>query len=401
MEPKKYKIGIISTHPIQYYSPLFRALSEHPKIDLTVYYCHQQSKEDQSKGGFGVEFDWDIPLFDGYKYHFLNNISNNPNVDKFFGCDTPEIYDVIKEEKFDAFIVHGWYVKSYIQALFACWKNNTPVIVRSDSHLSTNRSTLKKLIKYPFYRWFIPKFDGYLYVGKNSKEYYKYYGADEKKMFFSPHAVDNNYFAENSKYSESELNNIKEEFNIPNEEKIFLFVGKLINIKRPLDFLKALKISCERNKNVIGIMAGDGELKNECLNFIKVNNLPVLFLGFVNQSMMPKIYSISDVLVITSESETWGLVVNEAMASGLTVISSDTVGCNSDLIVEDITGKEYTKGKMNILARIMDELINNPQKLSSMKNSAKAHIEEYSIDNNLNGIINALHFVVKFKKHKT
>lgn len=395
MEAKHYKIGIIITHPIQYYSPLYRSLSAHPQIELKVYFCHNQTPENQGQSGFGVKFDWDIDLFDGFNYQYLKNVSSFPNVDNFRGCNTPEIYKEIKNQKFDAFIVSGWYVKSYIQAIIACWKTKTPLIVRSDSHLNTSRSYLRRIVKYPLYRLFLSIFNAYLFVGQKSKEYFLYYGADINKMFFSPHAVDNNYFSEKSNIDNIKLAEIKNELKIPEESVVFLFVGKFIDIKKPMDFLKAIKTSSENNKKVFGIMVGDGELKDDCMNFINKNSLNVRCLGFLNQSKLPEIYAISDVLVMTSESETWGLAVNEAMASGLTVICSDGVGCTSDLVLEGKTGNIYEKGNIDLLSKKINHLANNIDLLSNMKKSANKHIENYSFEKNVENILNAIKFVTK------
>ena len=391
----KYKIGILVTHPIQYYVSLYKLIEKEKDIDLTVYFCHEQTAKDQSKAGFGYEFEWDIPLLEGYNYKFLKNVSNNPSTDNFFGCSTPEIKEIIKSEKFDAFIIQGWYVLSYIQAFYACKKANIPVLIRGDSHLNTTRSSLKKLIKYPIYRFFIPKYDAYLYVGENSKEYYLHYGADERKMFFTPHAVDNDYFTKNSNISIVDIKKKKKELNIPLDSTVFLFVGKLIDIKRPLDFLKAIEIASKENGNIYGIMVGDGELMDECVSFIEKNDLPILTMGFMNQSKLPELYSISDVVVMTSESETWGLVVNEAMSSGLAAIVNENVGCSKDLIIKDKTGQIYKMGNTKELSELMLEIIGNNHLLENMKVNAKKHINKYSNSQSIKGLRNALNYIIK------
>src|SRR5689334_18376911 len=117
-----FRIGILSTHPIQYYSPWYRALSRRPELEVTVYYAHRQTAQGQADGGFGVAFEWDIPLLDGYRSHFLQNVARRPSVFDHYGCDTPEIAEHIARERFDAFIVHGWYNRSYWQAMRACWR---------------------------------------------------------------------------------------------------------------------------------------------------------------------------------------------------------------------------------------------------------------------------------------
>ena len=391
----KYKIGILVTHPIQYYISLYRLIEKEKDIDLTVYYCYEQTAKGQSKAGFGCEFEWDIPLLEGYKYKFLKNISKYPSSDNFFGCNTPEIKEIIGFEKFDAFIIQGWYVLSYIQAFYACKKANIPVLIRGDSHLNTSRSSIKKLIKYPIYRFFIPKYDAYLYVGENSKDYYLHYGADERKMFFTPHAVDNDYFTENSNITIGDINEKKKKLHIPSDAKVFLFVGKLVDIKRPLDFLKAIKTASEENENVFGIIVGNGELMEECISFIKNNDLPVLMMGFVNQSKLPVVYSISDVIVMTSESETWGLVVNEAMSSGLTAIVNENVGCSKDLIIKDKTGQIYRMGNTTELSGLMLKITGNNDLLNNMKVNAKKHIKKYSNSQSIKGIRNALNYLIK------
>jgi hypothetical protein len=169
-EIKKYKIGILSTHPIQYYVPWYRELAGYPEIELEVFYCHAQTPEDQAQAGFGVSFAWDIPLLEGYNYRFLNNKSRHPNVYTFFGCNTPEIKQIILQGSYDAFIIQGWYVLSFWQAIAACWKTRTPLLIRGDSHLGLCTSPIKKALKYLFYRWFIPRFDAYLVVGKRNLE---------------------------------------------------------------------------------------------------------------------------------------------------------------------------------------------------------------------------------------
>src|SRR5436309_3266717 len=112
---EKPKIGLLATHPIQYYVPWYRALAQ--VVDLQVFYCHRQTPQGQGEAGFGVAFDWDIPLLDKYQCCFLPNRARKPNVSSFFGCDTPEISQIIQRELFNAFIVHGWAVKSFWQAI--------------------------------------------------------------------------------------------------------------------------------------------------------------------------------------------------------------------------------------------------------------------------------------------
>ena len=109
------RIGFLVSHPIQYSAPIFRELAR--RCDLTVFFAHRQTPEQQARAGFGVAFDWDVDLLSGYDSRFLVNVARQPSTDRFAGCDTPGIADEIARGKFDAFVVPGWALRSYWQAV--------------------------------------------------------------------------------------------------------------------------------------------------------------------------------------------------------------------------------------------------------------------------------------------
>lgn len=393
---KRYSIGILATHPIQYYIPWYRKLAGHPEINLKVFYCHRQSPQDQARAGFDVAFDWDIPLLDGYAYQFLVNKSRHPNVYTFFGCDTPEIMRIISHGSFDAFIVHGWNVLSFWQAMLACFRMRTPVMVRGDSQLLTRRSLLKRVFKYLTYPWFVRKFAAYLVVGKRAEEYYLHYGADKKKMFNVCHCVDNDFFACARAALESQRWELRRSWGIPEDSVVFLFAGKLIPKKRPDDFLKALKIACNHSQGIFGLVVGDGPLRRDLEDFSGKVNLPVAFVGFLNQREITKAYTASDVLVLPSDArETWGLVVNEAFACRIPAIVSDAVGCAPDLILPGETGEVFHCGDVGRCAEIFKDFAINSDYAKEMGSNAYKLIMDYSLTKATLGTLAAIQAVVK------
>ena len=120
-----WRLGVLVSHPIQYLSPWFRHLAT--RLDLEVFYAHHQSARGQAEAGFGVEFDWDVPLLEGYSYRWLQNVARKPGLRSFGGCDTPEIYDIVRRGKYDAFLIFGWNRKSSIQAIFGCARLARPI----------------------------------------------------------------------------------------------------------------------------------------------------------------------------------------------------------------------------------------------------------------------------------
>src|ERR1700741_2256306 len=119
------RIGFLISHPIQYYTPIFRALAG--LCDLTVFFAHRQTAEQQASAGFGVAFEWDIDLLSGYRSKFLDNVSRHPSTEHFPGCDTPGIAREIAEGRFDAFVVPGWALRASLQAARACRLAGVPI----------------------------------------------------------------------------------------------------------------------------------------------------------------------------------------------------------------------------------------------------------------------------------
>ena len=390
-----FKIGILTTHPIQYQVPWFRKLSALPEIDLTVFYC-MIPNENQQGEGFGVNFKWDIPLLDGYKYEVLENVSKQPSVTNYWGCDTPGIENIVKKREFDAFIVNGWIVKSCIQLLRACRQYDVPCIVRGESNAIRPRTWWKGQI----HKRLLAKYSAFLNIGKSNREFYVQNGVTDEKIFFAPYCVDNERFELSYEALSQERDSIRVQWGISSTDFTFLFCAKFIEKKCPLDLLNALSIVFRKNehwtKRIHLLMVGDGKQKIECEEFVRRRKLPVTFTGFMNQTEIVRAYVASDCLVLPSDyGETWGLVVNEAMACGLPAIVSDRVGCHKDLVCSGQTGEIFPFGDHNALAELLASLVSNPAKMRSMGNCAKQKVADYSFENAVKGCIEAIKFVCK------
>jgi glycosyltransferase involved in cell wall biosynthesis len=398
MRGKQPKIGLLATHPIQYYAPWYRALAE--RVDLEVLFGHRQTAADHRESEFGVAFDWDVPLLDGYKHRFLVNRARRPDVSSFFGCSTPEISLTIRHSRFDAFIVHGWAVKSFWQAILACWRNHIPVMIRGDSHRLSTRRRLVGAVKWPAYRLFIPRFDAYLVVGERAREYYLHYGADPRRMFFTPHAVDNEFFAHHADVFRSDRGRWRAAWGIPAHARVFLYAGKFVGNKRPRDFVRGIAEAARQEPDIWGLMVGDGPLRRELESQVRSENWPVRFAGFLNQSEMPKAYAVSDALVVTSASESWGLVVNEAMACGLPAVVTRGVGCALDLVHASETGETFGAGRIEDLTGILCRLTRDPSYLRALGIQASRVISRYSPREAVSGTLAAIEYVMTRRSEK-
>jgi glycosyltransferase involved in cell wall biosynthesis len=385
------RLAILSTHPIQYHAEWFRALAAYPGLHTHVYYCHQATPQEQARAGFGVEFDWDVPLLEGYPYTFLKNVADSPGHGSFSGFDTPEIKGIIRRREYDAVLANGWHYKSAWQAIWACWTSKVKVMVRGDSHLHTPRGIAKRAVKSFTYRRFIPRFDACLAAGRWSREYFLHYGARPERIFFVPHAIDSRRFQSEADYLEPRRPQLRKEKNLGENAVVFMFSGKFIPKKRPMDFVRAIEKAVRHNPRIQGLMVGDGPLRAECENLMREQDIPIRFTGFLNQSQITKAYVASDALVLPSDGgETWGLVVNEAMACARPCIVSDRVGCGPDLVIPQATGSIFRLGEVDGLSKLMLELAGNPERMISMGIDARSRLKNYSVDTAVNGTIASL-----------
>ena len=372
-------LAFITTHPIQYQAPLFRSLAAHPDLELEVFFCHQASAAEQADAGFGVKFDWDIPLLDGYSHRFLQNVARRPRIAGFGGLDTPEIKDIVARGRFAAVMINGWHYKSAWQTMRACWRTQTPVMVRSDSHLHNERSSVKRAGKWPVYNWFISRLDACVPVGSWSSDYFLHYGAAPERVFVVPHAIDTELFSSEARRLAPERNALRAQWGLDESAVVFLFAGKFTENKRPADFVDAVGHAARRGSRVAGLMVGDGPLRGACEELVNGENLPIAFAGFLNQSRISEAYAAADALVLPSTTETWGLVVNEAMACGLPCFVSDGVGCGPDMITTGETGAVFRLGDTQALGQLMSDFAANTEQITQMRERATEQAQKYTL----------------------
>ncbi len=388
MTNERYKLGIVTTHPIQYQVPWFQRLAQMPELDLTVFFCHLPDRAQQGDG-FGVAFQWDVPLLEGYRYEVLQNVARQPSVTRFSGCDTPEIARHVRSGSFDAFVVNGWVAKSCLQTLWACKRARVPCIVRGEANVFRPRAWWKRRI----HRWLVRQYAACLYIGKSNAQFYRRHGVPEERLFPALYFVDNERFARQAG-APGLRQAARRRWKIAENRTVYLYSGKLISKKHPVELLESLSTACQKSPGIHLLVVGDGELRARCESIAAEQCLPVTFTGFLNQTEIPAAYSAADCLVLPSDhGETWGLVVNEAMACELPAIVSDQVGCGPDLIEPGRTGAVFPFGNWEALAQTMVDLAENPDELRRQGENARAKVAAYSVEAAARGTLAAVRFV--------
>lgn len=373
------KLAIITTHPIQYNAPFFKLLADRGVIEVKVFYTWGDGVlKNKYDPGFGKVINWDIPLLEGYQYEFVKNISKNPGSHNFKGIDNPGLLLKIKGWNPDALMVYGWNFKSHLKAL-RYFKGKIPIIFRGDSTLLQKRNGIKSLLRKIFLKWVYSHVSYAMYVGTLNKSYYQKFGLKEKNLFFGPHAIDNKRFGLNIE----ERRKWRKKLGISENDILLLYAGK-IDENKNVAFL-ARKFTSMKLEGVKLLIAGNGpseiQLKDE---FNGVSN--IIFIDFQNQSNMPALYSMADIFILPSLSETWGLAINEAMAAGKAVLVSKNCGAAVDLVTNGINGYTFdpaidTALKENILLMTSDK-----EKLDEMGNASLNIIKNWSYEVNCDAL---------------
>lgn len=388
-----YKLAALTSHPIQYQTPLFRKLANHPDIDLTAYFCWNFGiQKEQIDTEFGVKFKWDIPLLDGYKYKFLLNLSLKPS-GSFFGCINPGIIREIFKHKYDAIWVHGWSSFTSLLAVLSAKAFGSKVFLRGENPFchELTKPSWKRFIKKPLLQYgLFPFVDAFLYIGEENKAFYQYYRIPDKKLFFTPYCVDNKrFYGEYVKLREKKFES-KKTLHLPHDKVIILYVAKLIDKKRPFDLLYAYAAIPSDKKALVFV--GEGYLRKDMERYVQGKGLKdVHFTGFKNQSEISAYYAIGDIFVLPSGiGETWGLVVNEAMNSGLPIVVSDMVGSGKNLVSQGENGFVFPMGDITKLGEHLKMLIDNKDLRESMGKKSLDLVKKYSFEQDIDGILTAL-----------
>ena len=367
------KLAIITTHPIQYYAPVFKLLCQRQKLDIKVFYTWGEDAANKYDPGFDKNIEWDIPLLDGYPYEWIKNTAPDPGTHHFRGIINLCLINQVNLWKPDAILVYGWGFQSHLKAL-RYFKNKVPVFFRGDSTLLDEKKGMKSLLRSIILKLVYRYVDHAFYVGKNNKAYFLKYGLKDDQLSLAPHAVDNERFSADK---HEEALHLREQLGLSNDEVLILFAGKLEEKKSPLLLLQAV-INLNDPK-VHLLYVGNGALEGD-LKLIAKGNNRIHFLDFQNQLQMPVMYQACDLFCLPSEgpNETWGLAVNEAMACKKAILTSDKVGCAIDLVENGQNGNIFKAGDIKDLFEKLQQLTANKAQLTQLGQQSGLLINDWN-----------------------
>ena len=373
------RLAIVSTHPIQYNAPLFRMLAEESCVHLKVFYT-RKAEDVRFDPDFGQNVVWDVPLTEGYTHESFGASSRQ---------GLAALLSSIEAFRPKAILVYGWNFPGHFKVM-RHFRGTIKVWFRGDSTLIDPMPLWKKALRKMWLTWVYRHIDLAFYVGSANKRYFEWAGLSEDQFVLAPHAVDNEYFMRDDEAKRAQALELRQSLGISPTAAVFLFVGKLEPKKQPVQLARAfLQLSRDepnREMHLVYIGTGvlDKQLKTE---FGGIDNIHML--GFINQSKMPIHYRLGNFVCLPSigPGETWGLVINEAMACGCYGVVSNRVGCSEDMITDESVGAVVLHSTEDAIA----SALRNALSINSNRETIQKHVARWSFDEIARKMLEELH----------
>lgn len=361
-QSRSYKIVIVAPTCFYYQVPLFQELNNHPNIDLTVYFCSDEGISGQDvKTVYGSDEGWEIvgkPLI-GYKYIFLPNQSPRGSYLKsLVGLANFRVWNQLKQDQPDAVVIMSWMNPTWWLAFLACVRFRFPVFFMTDANFSAEnsksflRSTIKRIL---LGKLLFPATSGFLCAGTENQRLYSHYGVQSKKLISFAYSWGYSTLISEADRLQGEKIALRQQFGLPLDAIIILYCGRLSPEKGSIELIEAYNEISSPNKALL--LVGDGPLRQRMGTIAELHNLEsIYFMGFQNRNNIAKFYMMSDMLVLPSHRETWGLVVNEALCFSLPVVVSDQVGAGVDLVNPGENGYVFHAGDVTDLSTQISKL---------------------------------------------
>jgi glycosyltransferase involved in cell wall biosynthesis len=358
------KLVIVNTHPIQYFAPVYRMLAPMVQGRMTVVYCSRKGLDESVDEGYGERFKWAVNLLDGYDHVFLQEAKDNTDrpIEGIRCGSLPSLLAKLAPELLQ---VSGYSGPVAGAALHWARDARVKVLMRGDTWSGPGemsgwvRGRMKRL-------WFrqrmAPRLAGYLTVGERNEAYWREMGATADKIAPVPYGVDKDRFYPLASLEERCVT--RRRYGVDMAPRVLGFIGRFAakkGITQLLDYLAARQEPGRGRTQLL--LAGAGPLRPAIEKALDKMRWPAVLLGFKNQDELPDVYRACDAVLVPSlKGETWGFVVQEALACGVPVIASDTVGCTPDLIREGDNGCILPSGDWAAWAAFLDRW---PERLTS------------------------------------
>lgn len=364
------KILFLSNVPSPYLTPLFNRLAQQPGWELNVCYV----------SSWGENVGWPEVSVEHYGINEKEILDRRfPALSRVSGQASAALalLERILLERPEYLVIYGYTRLPQVVALCWCLLTGLPFAIAGDATYYADKATgVRKLLKKGWLGIISRSTSAIIAVGKASRMFWEAYGARPEKIFNAPFAVDNDFFATESR-KKKEAAAMFRRHKEWESKIIFLYVGRLIKRKNVDLLIRAIRQLDDQN--VAAVIVGSGE-ERVTLEALAAGDRRIHFAGSASQAELPFFYALADALVLPAHAEPWGLVVNEAMACGLAVITHWQCGAALDLVTKD-NGVLLHSFAVDELAAALKAVAADEQGMRRMQQRSREQIANWSFEN--------------------
>ncbi len=384
------RLVVLETHPVQYHAPVYRELGR-LGVPVTAIYGSDFSVAGYTDPEFQTHFAWDTDLLSGYRSVFVSRVAAGGGTDPK-GVTGDGLRAALEEARPSAIMILGYGLRFHRRAIWAAARSGHPLLFRGETtDHARQRCRAEEALRNQLLRALYARCSRLLYIGTRSREHFLRLGCPGERMVFSPYCVDSTSFRSTEPDRTALRARIRSEWDADDDVAVVLFSGKLVERKGCRLALDAASELVQRSQgSVLLVFLGDGPLRDELRK--RADGHPgvrVFFAGFQNQRALSAYFHGADLLVLPSRhSETWGLVVNEALSHGLPCVVSDGVGCAPDLVEAGVTGEVAETGSVESLSEALRRGLLLARRLE-IRQQCRAKVATFSVGRAAAGVAEA------------
>ncbi|MFX0140167.1 MAG: glycosyltransferase family 4 protein [Candidatus Hodarchaeota archaeon] len=390
------KIVLIHPIPTHYRLPLFNELAKRLKENnthLRIFFCRLKSL---------IRKNWRINMKEAnFAYRELNNLSI------YFGrrvFDIPySLLVILFQENPQLIICTGFSISSIVAYVY-CKLKKIPYIIWSGAYNYIHKKTVDynrhtNPIRRKVRSLLVRQSAACIAYSSVTKDYFcELIGIDSQKIFIAMNTVDTRFFVKTSKELRTKISEIKRKYSLARNN--IVYVGDIRKRKGVYYLLESIIELRKKLSDFCLHMVGDGHERKKLEDFCIKHNIDknVYFWGYKPQDEVAHIYTISDFFIFPTLVDPWGLVLSEAMASGLPVIASKYAGATHDLVQNGVNGFVIDPENIKEMAQKILILLKNEKLRKKMGENAKKTIQErFTIEKSAQGFIDAIEYALNQK----
>lgn len=288
----------------------------------------------------------------------------------------PRVIRYLKKDKFDVIVVGGYSTPTAMLAILIMRLKKIPYILNADGGFIR----CDRLITFVIKRFFIGGATTWLSTGGETNKYLQHYGADLKRIYTYPFT---SIYTEDilaQEITKDQKEKLKEQLGIA-DKKVVISIGQFIH-RKGFDLLLKAWEHINQNIQDASLYIIGGEPTKDYIDLVQSRGLKnVNFIGFKTKQELIIYFRIADIFVLPTREDIWGLVINEAMAFGLPVITTDKCIAGLELIEDGVNGFLVPSDDSDTLAKRMRELLDDDILLRNASRNSLKKIKDYTIQN--------------------